>query len=88
VFDGNKAQYMILIHNRMHSIKIITAGRCFAISLFSFRKCKDYVWTQPTRLLFSLVYDYTVCHIIKVHEGLEIILASDREHSDDYEYEW
>jgi hypothetical protein len=23
-----------------------------------------------------------------VHEGLEIILASDREHSDDYEYEW
>jgi hypothetical protein len=21
VFDGNKAQYMILIHNRMHSIK-------------------------------------------------------------------
>jgi hypothetical protein len=22
VFDGNKAQYMILIHNRMHSIKI------------------------------------------------------------------
>jgi hypothetical protein len=22
VFDGNKVQYMILIHNRMHSIKI------------------------------------------------------------------
>jgi hypothetical protein len=25
VFDGDKAQYMILTHNRMHSIKIIPA---------------------------------------------------------------
>jgi septum formation topological specificity factor MinE len=35
-------------------------------------------------LLFSLVYDYTVCHTTNAQERLKIILGNDRDNYDNY----
>jgi hypothetical protein len=69
VFDGNKAQYMILIHNRMHSIKIkklfslilILEATSRYVELFLLLILKFIIVISPS-ILLSLISSSKVIH--------------------------